>query len=52
MPLNPLSYKLIDQSRDFPKTLDLDPIISADPKERLSLSEVSITLLLKDFNNF
>jgi hypothetical protein len=52
MPLNPLSYKLINQSRDFLKTLNLDPIISINLKERLSLNKVSITLLLKDFNNF
>jgi hypothetical protein len=52
MPLNPLPYKLIDQSHDFPKTLDLDPIINIDPKERLGLGKVSITLPLKDFNNF
>jgi hypothetical protein len=52
MPLNPLPYKLINQSYDFLKTLDLDPVISIDPKERLGLSRVSITLLLKDFNNF
>jgi hypothetical protein len=52
MPLNPLSYKLIDQSRDFPKTLNLDLVVSTDLKERLSLGRVFITLLLKDFNNF
>jgi hypothetical protein len=52
MPLNPLSYKLIDQSYNFPKTPDLDLVVSVDPKERLGLSEVFITLSLKDFNNF
>jgi hypothetical protein len=52
MPLNPLPYKLINRSRDFLKTLDLDLIVSADSKKRLSLSRVFITLLLKDFNDF
>ena len=52
MPLNPFSYKLIDRSRDLFKTLDLDPVISTDSKERLSLGEVFIIPLLKDFNNF
>jgi hypothetical protein len=52
MPLNPFSYKLIDQSRDLTKTLNLNLIISIDSKERLGLSRVFITLLLKDFNDF
>jgi hypothetical protein len=52
MPLNPLSYKLINRSYDFLKTLDLDLVVNTDPKERLGLSRVSITLLLKDFNDF
>jgi hypothetical protein len=51
MPLNPFSYKLIDQSRDLTKTLDLNLVISIDSKERLGLGRVFITLLLKDFNN-
>jgi hypothetical protein len=52
MPLNPFSYKLIDQSRDLTKTLNLNLIISIDSKERLGLSRVFITLLLTDFNDF
>ena len=52
MPLNPLSHKLIDRSRDLPKTLDPDPVISTDSKERLSLGKVFIISLLKDFNDF
>jgi hypothetical protein len=52
MPLNPFSHKPIDQSRDLAKTLDLNSVISIDSKERLGLSRVSITLLLKDFNDF
>jgi hypothetical protein len=51
MPLNPFSYKLIDQSRDLTKTLNPNLIVSIDSKKRLGLSRVSITLLLKDFNN-
>jgi hypothetical protein len=52
MPLNPFSYKPIDQSRDLAKTLNLNSVVSTDSKERLGLSKVFITLLLKDFNNF
>jgi hypothetical protein len=52
MPLNPFSYKPIDQSRDLTKTLNLNSVISIDSKERLGLNRVSIILLLKDFNNF
>jgi hypothetical protein len=51
MPLNLFSYKLINQSRDLTKTLNLNLVVSIDSKERLSLSKVSITLLLKDFND-
>jgi hypothetical protein len=52
MLLNPLSYKLIDRSRDLSKTLDPDPVINTDSKERLSLGGVSIIPLFKDFNDF
>jgi len=52
MPLNPLSHKLINRSRDLFKTLDLDPVISTDFKERLGLDKVFIIPLLKDFNDF